>query len=451
MLNSSSTKVLFAFFITISIQAFLLILISTPQTVSAYTDFGSLPCGGSLICPSDGGSTPAQCPSGQTMVNGSCCPNQYVVTTTTGSGKGASTSYSCVIPPPTSTITQVKSTTTSGESFTVTYGRGGGGAASSCTLQRQSPGGSYIQIHSNTGGMSIGTENLSTAGTYYYRAQCYGPGGYSSWNSITHVVVAPPIATISQSKTSTETNESFNITYGRSGGGAATSCTLERQNPGGSFTQINSNGGNTSNVSESLSTAGTYSYRAQCTGQGGSSSWSSLAHSVIVPPPTLSFTADQYTIPYNTATTLRWTSANATSCTAGGDWSGSKATNGNESTDSLVSPLTYLLQCSNSLGQSTSPTSITINLEYGAGASIEVDTPIVRRDSSVTATWSTGSSIPANCQIKTGSVVLESPLASTTGSFDYPINGEVILAIDCEDGLNTDEVIIKVLPTFQES
>ena len=451
MLNSSSTKVLFTLFITILVQAFLLVLISIPQAVSAYTDFGSMPCGGSLVCNSGGDSTPAQCPSGQTMVNGSCCPNEYVVTTTTGSGKGASTTYSCVVPAPTASISQVQSTTASGQSFTVTYGRGGGGPAISCVLQRQAPGGSYTQIHSNTGGTTTGSETLSTPGTYYYRAQCYGTGGYSSWSTISHLVVGPPTSFISQSNSSTVTNQAFTVTYGRSGGDSANSCRLERQDPGGSYTQIHSNSGGTSDVGQSLGTAGTYGYRALCSGFGGSSSWSSLAHSVTVPPPTLSFTADQYTIPYNTATTLRWTSQNTTSCTAGGDWSGSKSVNGSESTGSLISPVTYYLQCYNSLNQSTSPTPVTINLEYGDGASIEVNNSIVHRGSSIIATWSTGSSIPANCQLKAGSVILESALSSTTGSLDHTITGETILTIDCENGLNTDEVTVKVLPTFQES
>ena len=316
--------------------------------------------------PSDSGSsdsggtytpTPQGCPSGTTLIGGTCCPNQYVVTTTTGSGKGASTTQTCNLPPPT-----------------------------------------------------------------------------------------PPTATISQSKATTVTGESFSIGYGRSGGGSATSCVLQRES-----STVDSNGGGISNFNDNLSTPGTYTYRSQCYGPGGSSAWVSLDHTVTLPPPTLSFTADQYTIPYNTATTLRWTSQNTTSCTAGGDWSGSKSVNGSESTGSLISPVTYYLQCYNSLNQSTSPTPVTINLEYGDGASIEVNNSIVHRGSSIIATWSTGSSIPANCQLKAGSVILESALSSTTGSLDHTITGETILTIDCENGLNTDEVTVKVLPTFQES
>jgi len=67
------------------------------------------------------------------------------------------------------------------------------------------------------------------------------------------------------------------------------------------------------------------------------------------PPPTVDIKADDsdgpITINYNTAASLTWISQNADSCTASGDWSGSKLTSGSESTGNLTSSKTYTITC----------------------------------------------------------------------------------------------------------
>lgn len=59
------------------------------------------------------------------------------------------------------------------------------------------------------------------------------------------------------------------------------------------------------------------------------------------------------TIPYNSSATLSWTSTNSNSCTASGDWSGSKSTYGSESTGNLISSKSYTLTCSGSGGSAS--------------------------------------------------------------------------------------------------
>lgn len=170
-----------------------------------------------------------------------------------------------------------------------------------------------------------------------------------------------------------------------------------------------------------------------------------------IPPPSLSFTADQYTIPYNTATNLRWTSSNTVSCSASGAWGGSKAINGTESTGNLTSLTTYFLQCLGINNQNTSPAVVNINIQYGEGAEIEVDPPVTRKGNPVTVTWDTGTSDPANCQIQTGAVILQSPLTSKTGSLTHIITGETIFTLNCEGNRNNADATVKVLPEFQET
>jgi hypothetical protein len=59
------------------------------------------------------------------------------------------------------------------------------------------------------------------------------------------------------------------------------------------------------------------------------------------------------TIAYETSATLSWTSANLSSCSASGDWSGSKALSGSESTGNLTSSKSYTLTCISPCGSVT--------------------------------------------------------------------------------------------------
>lgn len=76
--------------------------------------------------------------------------------------------------------------------------------------------------------------------------------------------------------------------------------------------------------------------------------------------PTLNFTADSYNLPYNASTTLHWASTRATTCTASGKWSGSKALSGAEGTGALTATSTYTLTCSNKYG--STPKTVTIGV-----------------------------------------------------------------------------------------
>jgi hypothetical protein len=60
-------------------------------------------------------------------------------------------------------------------------------------------------------------------------------------------------------------------------------------------------------------------------------------------------------------TTLTWSSANATSCTASGSWSGSKPTSGSATTASLTASSTFTLQCTGSGGTSSASATVTVS------------------------------------------------------------------------------------------
>ncbi len=78
------------------------------------------------------------------------------------------------------------------------------------------------------------------------------------------------------------------------------------------------------------------------------------------PAPTVSLSADPASVAAQGMTTLTWSSANADSCTASGDWTGAKPVSGSESVGPLSSDRTYSLTCSGNGGTSADVANVTI-------------------------------------------------------------------------------------------
>ena len=94
-----------------------------------------------------------------------------------------------------------------------------------------------------------------------------------------------------------------------------------------------------------------------CGGGGGSTGNNSEVAQV--PAPVISFSVSSSEIAINETVTLSWTSSNASSCTASGDWSGSRAVSGSEDVAPGTSgDFTYTLSCSGEGGSSTSSVSV---------------------------------------------------------------------------------------------
>lgn len=77
-------------------------------------------------------------------------------------------------------------------------------------------------------------------------------------------------------------------------------------------------------------------------------------------PPTVTISASPNPISYNSASTLSWSSTDATGCTASSDWSGSKPTSGSQSTGNLTSDKTYILACSGPEGSDSDTVAVTV-------------------------------------------------------------------------------------------
>ena len=88
-----------------------------------------------------------------------------------------------------------------------------------------------------------------------------------------------------------------------------------------------------------------------------------IVNNTTTPPPTLTFSASPTTITAGQASTLSWSSTNATSCTASGPtgWSGTKATSGTQSVSPTVTTA-YSLTCTGLGGSVTKSANVTVTI-----------------------------------------------------------------------------------------
>ena len=129
----------------------------------------------------------------------------------------------------------------------------------------------------------------------------------------------------------------------------ATSCTASGAWSGSKATS----GTQSTGILSVLST-----FSLTCTGAGGSTTQSAtvaITTPPVVPAPTVAISANPTTVASGSSSTLSWSSTNATSCTASGAWSGSKATSGTQSTGALTTSSSYSLSCTG-LGGSANQT-----------------------------------------------------------------------------------------------
>lgn len=80
------------------------------------------------------------------------------------------------------------------------------------------------------------------------------------------------------------------------------------------------------------------------------------------PMPTVTLSASPTTVSNGEATLLSWSTTNATSCNASGNWSGSRGSSGSESSGSLTSANnTFTLSCSGAGGTTSATATVTVN------------------------------------------------------------------------------------------
>jgi hypothetical protein len=237
----------------------------------------------------------------------------------------------------------------------------------------------------SSAGVSIGPLNAS--GVFVYTLTCTGPGGSSGPSSvIVTVSAAPPAATVlafTALPTSVLVGQSTALAWASAN---ATACTAT----GGTGADGWSGALASASIGQVVgpfTVAGTVTYTITCSGPGGSSAPSSVNVTVTAPPPGppgVTLTADgaaSASIQPGASLTLRWSTTNASSCTATGGtgtdgWTGTQAT---ASSGTTLGPLstpgiyTYTLTCSGP-GGSTS-TSVVVTVMSSSSADCGVGTP----------------------------------------------------------------------------
>jgi hypothetical protein len=124
---------------------------------------------------------------------------------------------------------------------------------------------------------------------------------------------------------------------------------------------------------------------AACSGGGADS-----AGGGATPAPTVTLSASPTTVGAGGTSTLSWSTTHATSCTASGSWSGSKAVTGSEVTGALNANATYTLSCSGDGGSGQASATVTVtNASPAPTVTLTAAPTIVTSGGSSTLTWST--------------------------------------------------------------
>src|SRR3989344_1466322 len=117
-----------------------------------------------------------------------------------------------------------------------------------------------------------------------------------------------------------------------------------------------------------LAASTAYSYTVSAYDAAGYASVQSASVSAITqgttPPPhptqTVTISASPTSVASGGSTTLTWSSTSATSCTASGGWSGTKAISGSQLITSITASATYILSCTGTGGTTAQNVSVTV-------------------------------------------------------------------------------------------
>ena len=234
------------------------------------------------------------------------------------------------------------------------------GNTNSCTASGDWSGGKV------TSGLQVITALTADSS---FSLSCSGPGG--TVNRTVNVTVAAPAPTVSLSANpgSVAQNGSTTLSWNSTD---ATSCVASGDWSG-------SKGTSGPEVINGLMTDSQFTLT--CSGAGGSVS-ETVSVTVAAPAPTLSFSASPDSVAQNDSTTLSWSSTDATSCVASGDWSGNKGTSGSESTGSLTIDGQYILTCSGAGGSVNESVNVTVVLSSNGTALVSWTPPTENTDGS---------------------------------------------------------------------
>ena len=194
--------------------------------------------------------------------------------------------------------------------------------------------------------------------TILFIVSCGGGGGGGSSDTSPPVTnPSPNINSFSASATSITVGESVTLSWSTTN---AETCSAS----GDWSNSIETNG----NETLTLDTVKTYSFTLTCSGAAGTnnavSSISVVVEAPVSEPVINVFSASATSITVGESVTLSWSTTNAETCSASGDWSNSIETNGNETlTLDTVKTYSFTLTCSGAAGTNNAVSSISVVVE----------------------------------------------------------------------------------------
>ncbi len=159
---------------------------------------------------------------------------------------------------------------------------------------------------------------------------------------------SPPTVSLSASPTSVSSGGTTTLSWTSNN---ADTCTAS-----GGWSGSRAVNGSAQSAAISASTTFTLS----CAGAGGGAVAQTTVTVSASASPSVQLSASPRGVAPGGTTTLSWTAANVTTCTASGGWSGSRPLTGTETTPGLNSDQTYQLSCSGSGGNALAMTTVTL-------------------------------------------------------------------------------------------
>ena len=106
------------------------------------------------------------------------------------------------------------------------------------------------------------------------------------------------------------------------------------------------------------------------------------------PPPTLTLSTDNASVDFNGMATLTWSSNDAISCSASGDWSGSRGTAGMESVGPLTQDSVFTLECTGEGGSINQSVAIAVASPLPPSMAMSAEPAAVEYHGASTLSWS---------------------------------------------------------------
>ncbi len=244
--------------------------------------------------------------------------------------------------------------------------------ATACTAS-----GGWSGSRETSGQIQVGPLQASTS----FSLSCSGDGGSASDAVTVSVVTSAPVPTVAITASASQVGAGDSVTLSWSSSNA-NSCAAS-----GAWSGVRSTSGSASvGPLQADST-----FVLNCSGAGGSASdtVSVTVDSVPLNPPSVSLTANTTQVGAGDSVTLSWSSSNADSCLASGDWSGARNTTGSMSVGPLQAESTFVISCTGDGGNASDTVDVSVAAVDPPTLSLAVSTTQIESGQSVTLTWST--------------------------------------------------------------